>query len=664
MAEELKKTTSKPRKPRSSNNVIGGQTEPIILNNATKLDIDVNKTLIDNIIEAGLNSQLNTQELDKFTTISNSRDQIYQLIDTMAQDSAVSSIIRTYAEDICEPADNGHIVWAESTDPKISKFVNYLLNIMNVDKNIFSWTYSLIKYGDVYLRLYRESDYEDPLFKTDNIDKMLSARNVLNEKLNESLNTINESVNLAIHNTNNRYSFYVEAISDPGTMFELTRFGKTYGYIETPNMPTAMNNSESNPLLSAEQLVATYQMKSNDVKIYQADDFVHAYLEDSYSRYPECVELFNNANENTNNNAYSYKVRRGKSLLQDSYKIWREKSLLEASVLLNRITRSSILRKVQVEVGDMPKEQAQATLRRVKEMMEQKTALNVNSSMSEYSNPGPIENNIYFATHDGKGAITVESIGGDINVRDIADLDWWNNKFYSSYGIPKQYFGWTDDGAGFNGGTSLTILSSVYAKGVKRIKNALLQMLTDAINLFLLDRGCNSYLNNFVLKMKSPVTQEEIDYRTDLTNKISALSNMQSLFSDVEDKSRRLVILKTLISTLNYGDEILAVIQEEIEATDEAKIKAEEEAANEAALTDTEESNSINTSTSEEPEEELDLPPMPENLDTESFNKTILTEDAEFEEDVDKIIDEVVIEEDILPTPEKLNASIDFTENL
>ena len=48
---------------------------------------------------------------------------------------------------------------------KISKFVNYLLNVMNVDKNIYGWVYSLLKYGDLYLRLFRESDYEDIFFK-------------------------------------------------------------------------------------------------------------------------------------------------------------------------------------------------------------------------------------------------------------------------------------------------------------------------------------------------------------------------------------------------------------------------------------------------------------------------------------------------------------------
>ena len=131
MAEETKKTKT-PKSP-----LVGAQAKPAVLDSTTKLDIDTNKVLLDNIIEAGLKSTLDTSTLDKFTTISNSRDQVYQLIDTMCQDSTVSSIVRTYASEVCQTADNGHIVWCESNDPKVSKFVNYLLNVMNVDKYIF-----------------------------------------------------------------------------------------------------------------------------------------------------------------------------------------------------------------------------------------------------------------------------------------------------------------------------------------------------------------------------------------------------------------------------------------------------------------------------------------------------------------------------------------------
>ena len=162
---------NKPKTKKVNNPLIGATAQPTVLDNTTKLDIDTNKTLLDNIIDASIKGGLDISALEDFTSISNSRDQLYQMIDSMAQDSSVASILRTFTEDVCDPNDNGHIVWCESQDPKISKFVNYLLNVMNVDKNIYGWVYSLLKYGDLYLRLFRESDYEDIFFKKDNIKK-------------------------------------------------------------------------------------------------------------------------------------------------------------------------------------------------------------------------------------------------------------------------------------------------------------------------------------------------------------------------------------------------------------------------------------------------------------------------------------------------------------
>lgn len=648
------------KKNKTSHPLVGSQAQPVTLDNTTTLDIDVKKTLVDNIIEAGLASKLDIAAIENFTSISNSRDQIYQMIDTMSQDSSVAAILRTYTEDVCEPADNGHVIWCEANDPNISKFVNYLLNTMNADKNMFSWTYALLKYGDVYLRLFRESDYTDALFKSDNINQAYSARSSLNEDFteastNDQKENLEEAVRLNLHAASDPYSYYIEAIDDPGTMFELTKFGKTYGYIETPNEESQLDTISAFTGTSASGTY-NFRMKSADVNVYQADDFVHACLEDNFTRYPETVELFLDEN---GEKKQSYSVRRGKSLLYDSYKIWREKALLENAALLNRITRSSIVRKVGVEVGDMPKEQVQQTLRRVKDMLEQKSALNVGNSMTEYNNPGPIENNIYFATHGGQGNITIEAVGGDVEVKNLADLDWWNNKFYSSYGIPKQYFGWTDDGAGFNGGTSLTILSSVYAKGVKRVQNAMIQALTDAINLFLLNKGLKSYLNNFTLKMKAPMTQEEINYREGLSNKVNAISSMQGLFTDIEDKPRRLRILKALLASLNYGDEINAEIDAEIAAIEEAAKKAEEEAAMEGADgADTEAATSTQSETNTETEDtgvdDLDLGSL-EAL--ESFN----TGDGEFTLLEDQT--GLLLTEDDLPSPADLDSEKDFSEN-
>lgn len=449
-------------------------------------------------------------------------------------------------------------------------------------------------------------------------------------------------------------------IPDPNTMFELVKYGETYGYIEVPNAVVdgvlyqeAVGGVDNYGL-------SNFRLKSGDVNIYQADDFVHACLEDNSTRFPEQVELFINAEDyNNNTNAHMYNVRRGRSMLIDSYKVWREKTLLEDSVLLSRVTRSSIVKKVQVEVGDMSKEKVKQTLKYVKEMFESKTAFNKDKSMTDYNNPGPLENIVYFATHNGQGAVTIESDGGDVNVKDLADLDNWVNKFYAAYGVPKAYFGYCDDAAGFNGGTSLSIISSVYAKGVKRVQNALIQMITDAINLFLLNKGCRSYLNNFVIKMRAPLTQEERDYRTNLSDKISALSNMNSLLTDVEDKTRKLEIIKVLVRTLSYGDDLIEILDEEIKATKEAEKKAAEEAdaeAKAAAEAEAAASAKAESETAEEPAESEDLDlgnssaaPI-EGL--EISTSTILTEDS----------DGIITTND-LPMPEDLNCDLDFAEN-
>lgn len=633
-------------KKTSIQNIVGTEIQPTILEDTIKIGKDLDKTLVDNVVNASASSQLNMAELENFTTMSSSRDQMYSLIDMMMQDSSVSSIIRTYAEDVCEVADNGHIMWCESQDPNISKFINYLLNVLNVDKHIFSWTYSLLTYGDVYLRLFRESDYKDLFFKKNNQNKATSSKQSLQESL------FNEDINVNIHEASDPYSLYLEAVPDPSTMFELTKFGQTYGFIETPNTVTTNNlftNIVNNNTNKQAYNIYNYKLKSNDINIYQADDFVHACLEDNYTRFPEKISLFiSDTDYDAENNAQTYSVRRGKSILYDSYKIWREKSLLESSVLLNRITKSSIIRLFQIEVGDMPKSKAQNTVYQIKNMIEQKAAINTNNGMQEYTNPGPVENSVYTTTHNSKGQINVSNIGGDVDVKNLADLDYWNNKYYSSYGIPKQYFGWTDDGAGFNGGSSLTILSSVYSKGVIRIKNALIQAVTDAINLILVNKGCQAYINNFVLKMKKPATQEEKDYRESLSNQINAISNLKGLFTDVEDKVKQLEILKCLLTPLNYGDTLTQIINEEIDDIEKQRQLDEEEKEKEA-IADVQQKE---PTTEKAPADmDLNLPPAQESLGSDESSQ-LLTENSALN-----------IANDNLPTPEELNEKIDFTKN-
>lgn len=515
--------------------------------------IDDTNKLIQTIIDCFEHgTSIDMTQLEAFSNVSNSREQLYRLLDTMAEDSTVSSILEIYAEDTTETNDKGEKVWVESSDEEVSKYVGFLLDSMRIDKNIYKWAYHLCKYGDVYIRLYKKSEYEDDdLFPDANKD----------DEDDKDDNTLNEDVKIKLYHKADHFVNYVNMYHNPAEIFELTRFGKTYGYIQAETMTTQMPKDQMTGYMMP---FYKYQFKRNDVKIFPADNFVHGCLEDNSSRTPEKVSIFRD--DDPDKEPYEYEVKRGQSLLYNTFKIWRELSLLENSLLLNRLTKSSITRVIGIQVGDMPEPQVRPYVQKIKQLVEQKTALNTGESMSEYTNPGPVENNIYMPVRGEQGTITTSQIGGDVDVKSIVDVDYFKDKFFSAVKVPKQYLGDTDDAAGFSGGTSLSLISSRYAKTIKRIQSVLCQMITDLINVMLLDKGFDSYINKFTIRMQEPTTQEEIDRRDSTLNKIQVVSDIMGVLSDVEDTETRLKILKSLLSdVLLSNTEVIALLQEEID---------------------------------------------------------------------------------------------------
>ena len=525
----------------------------------TEIGVDTTNEFFKDIANLGDSASIDISSLNTFTQLSQNRETLYQVLDTMAQDSTVAAILEIYAEDATETNERGEIVWSESSDPNINKYITYLLKSLNVDKNMYKWVYSLCKYGDLYLKLFRHSDFEDKLFEDS------TSKSTLNEKFSRIADkepqneAVNESILLKAYDSEDRLANFIDMVPNPGEMFELTKFGKSYAYLKTNQLPTAVQ--QQNPVISSYYL---YKMRKRDLEIYNAVSFVHATLCDDTPRMPEQVQIFYD-NDLESDNSYTYKVNKGQSILYSSYKIWREMMLLENALLLNRLTKSSILRVIEVEVADMPKERVQPYLQRVKTLVEQKTSISDGDRLTEYTNPGPMENNVYVPTRNGVGALNTQQIGGDINVKDIADIDYFKNKFYGSMKIPKQYLGDTDDATGFNGGTSLSIVSSRYAKTVKRIQSAMIQALTDCINILLIDRGLDSYVNKFTLHMQPPVTQEEIDKRDNLSSEMSIVRDILDMTSDIEDPVTKLKILKALLSQTISNQEVIELVQDEIE---------------------------------------------------------------------------------------------------
>ena len=526
-----------------------------------KTNIDTNKSLEDAILEAASTSTLKTDVLESFSTMAQNRETEYELIDTMAMDSIISSAIERYAEDITQTNKKGQIFWVESDDSNVARYVQYLLDKIDFDRNAYKWVYMLTKYGDVYVRLVRNSEFENSIiFGNKNKDK----------------DRLQEDVNLIVNKKSDHYADTLETVRNPDELFEITKYGKTIAFIKAPvNVQKDFrSNNDLNSLI-------TYKIKRNDVDIYAPTEFVHGCLESSYIRSEEELDIFMNDNDYDKSvNAETFQIKRGTGILNDLFKVWRQFSLMENSILLSRLTRSSITRAIQMEVGDMPQNQVMNITSRVKSLLEQKSALETGNKMSEYVNPGPVENIVILPTRNGKGAIQMTQIGGDYDPKTLVDLDHFVNKLAGGLKIPKPLLGFTDDNTGFNGGTSLTILSSDYGKAIKKMQKALIQMVTDAINLLLIDKGKNAMINNFKIKMQAPVTQEEIDMKSDLSNSLRNVSDIMQTLNDIDDNILKTKALKILLSETLANQDITNILEDYIKEQEE-KIEKDNSEENE-----------------------------------------------------------------------------------
>ena len=513
------------------------------------IGVDTNNTFSDLILSSAEDGTLDKNNLQAFTQTATTREQIYNLIDTMSQDATISAILEIYSEDITDTNDNGEIIWCESDNAEVQKYVDYLIKNLRINDKIYSWAYNLVKYGDVYIRLYRDSD-------------------TLKSEHHKDKEKLNEDVILNIRRKKDKYNNYLDMVPNPGEMFELQSMGKTVTYIQAKSnfQQNIIKDTALNPYL-------TYKMNKNDVVIYNATDFAHASLQTSNDRYKEEISLVTNV-ENTDEEE-KYTVKKGQSLLYNSFKTWRELDLLKNSLLLNRITRSAIVRLLSVDVGDMPDDKVITYLERIKSKITQKSAVSVGQQMQNYTDTQPIENFVLIAKHGEQGGVTQETLGGDVNIRDLGDIENFEDDLYGGLRVPKQFLGKTNDAAGFSGGESLSIISSRYGKSVKKYQKLLCQLVTDIINLYMFDSNKNKFINKFTIKMKPPVTQEDIDNRAAKKEQLSQITDtVQSLVEYFTDDELKLKFVKTMYAPVLGDTDAIAILDEQIKKDRKKYIQA------------------------------------------------------------------------------------------
>lgn len=403
----------------------------------------------------------------------------YNAMTQLKTDSIIGPTLEIYATNATTPNLLGDVIWAEpSTSDEISaqaaEAANSRIKAWELDWRAYKHMIELVCYGNLYLKT---SEYVTP---------------------RDSLHV----VNLNQRNPNTHWDVLPGAAIAPSDIYELAEDGESVGFVVQGETETYESYCVIN---------------DNKWAVQSTDSVIHIVYNPSL--YAKNITVDDAGGKTT------YQIVEGDPPFINAYTPAQILSLLEDALVANRVTRSALVRIVQIEVGDCSPQEENNTLDRLQRGIEHKLAMStVTGTAQSYADPGPMEKIVYTATRNGKGVINVQTLGGDVNVRDIADLDYFKDKITSVTDVSPGNLGQSTDEGGTGGGVILTQNNIRLYRKIVSLQHCYCAGIQRALNLYFEKNNLPQYIDKFEVKMQKPLGPED-QTKSDLANQALSRAN-------------------------------------------------------------------------------------------------------------------------------------------
>lgn len=222
----------------------------------------------------------------------------------------------------------------------------------------------------------------------------------------------------------------------------------------------------------------------------------------------------------------------GQSLLKAARKPYKRSKLMHDILAIARITRSPLKRvfKFQTDSNNpLVQIRSLAMFKKTMEKIGGVDKLNETMQYDELMNIATQD--IYLPIgKDSKGDYAFDHIGGDVDVKAIADVEMFDNRLYMSLRIPKEFLNF-DKASGDK--STLLIKDVRYAKRIKKLQNALKTGIKELIFIHFALKGKVVEEKSFEVHMASTSVSEDLerlDYYQAAVQTARALSEMLDMY--------------------------------------------------------------------------------------------------------------------------------------
>lgn len=253
-------------------------------------------------------------------------------------------------------------------------------------------------------------------------------------------------------------------------------------------------------------------------------------------------------------------IQYGSSFLEAARQYYKQRQLLDDLLILARLTRSSFYRLFSVDVGSASSQDTARMIRELKTAVSSKQSINVSTEVfSSRSSPILTGGNVYFPVRNGQGAVTVQEVGGEVNVNALADIDYFDDRYYGALKVPKQFLGQSDEAPGGIGDTTLTQLDIRYARTVKRCQRIIKSGLRDLIYWYCSIH--NILPSSFTVEMPRILTAEDTRLsdiqKAEIETTTSILDLIKNVDENIFENSDKSKLIAALLNRISNDEDII-----------------------------------------------------------------------------------------------------------
>lgn len=499
-------------------------------------DQEIDNELLAAISEMAISEYTRLQEFISLSQIIKAKQ---EALDIMASDTTPAAIGSAYVADTLEPNSQGDLVTLVAKTPGQQVIIDNIYKRLNIplDKIV----YSLFKNGIAIAEFAHEGDVASEARDNLNKIKELSANESAGGK-----KAANEEILVKIEPS--RIIPKIKVLSDTTRVFPILHYEDVVGFIEV--------TLEDFNTFDFSTDIISYK----DVVIHSAEDYV--YVKFGYRTESKPLQLKVKLEDDQ---VVTYDIDQGKSLLETAYPAWQTLSIMRDAINLARLAFSAQAVIVQTEVGNMSEAQIELARNKLKDLFENRLAFGKNGAKS-YLQPQVKPNYIYSFTSNGKGAITVNTVGGDYNPGVLTDLKYFEDEFFGGMNAVKQHFARTEDGAGLDGGGAVEQYEKRYRSTVGVFKRTLARFIKNCINRIILSRGLKGLYDNFEVLVNQAYKEEDMQVTNHQSTKLSFLESAIQFIGITDPKKLKdlkLQALKAVITDKNLIEAFQAALLEQ-----------------------------------------------------------------------------------------------------